>query len=82
MNESDLIADIAKSVKTAGGCIFRGMYEQRVSDAWESEIRPSLESVKRVDQKRDDLVPSRTRMVTGVLSKSRTYAFSVAGNGL
>lgn len=81
-NEIELIADITESLKVSGGCIVRGMYQQRTLDALESEIRPHLDAIKEADQKRDDFVPSTTRMVTGLLSKSRTYALSVAGNDL
>lgn len=80
--ESELITDIAESLKTSGGCIVRGMYRQSTLDALELEMRPHIEASKKADQKRDDFVPSSTRMVTGLLSKSRTYALSVAGNGL
>lgn len=82
LDESELVADIALSLKTSGGCIVRGMYQQHTLDALESEIRPHLDATTRADPKRDDFVPSTTRLVTGLLSKSRTYALSVAGNGL
>ena len=80
--ENELIADIAESLKTSGGCIVRGMYQQNTLDALETEIRPHIEVTKKADQRRDDFVPSSTRMITGLLSKSRTYALSVAGNSL
>lgn len=82
LSEGKLVTDIARSLKTSGGCIVRGMYQQPTLDALESEIRPHLEAVQKADQKRDLFVPSTTRLVTGLLSKSRTYALSVAGSGL
>lgn len=80
--EEALIADIARSLKVSGGCIVRGMYQQNTLDAMEYEIRPHIEAIKQADRKRDEFVPSSTRMVSGLLSKSRIYALSVAGNGL
>jgi hypothetical protein len=80
--ESRLIADITSSLKIAGGCIVRGMYRQSTLDALEGELRPHIDATKKADSKRENFVPSSTRMVTGLLSKSRTYALSVAGNHL
>ncbi|KAF1929470.1 uncharacterized protein M421DRAFT_100563 [Didymella exigua CBS 183.55] len=81
-DETGLVAAIAESLKTSGGCIVRGIYRQPTLDALESEIRLHLEAIKATNQKRDKFVPSTTRMVTDLLSKSRTYALSVAGNDL
>lgn len=78
--EQDLINDIVDSLKASGGCLLRGMYQQCTLDVMEKEIRPYIESTGMADSERDDFVPSSTRMVTGLLSKSRTYALSVAGN--
>lgn len=79
-NEKGLIADITQSLKVSGGCIVRSMYQQNTIDALEEDIRPHICAIKKADHKRENFVPSSTRMVTGLLSKSRTYAFSVAGN--
>ncbi|KAF3033676.1 hypothetical protein E8E12_001884 [Didymella heteroderae] len=80
--ESDLVTDIAQNLKISGGCVVRGMYEQHTLDSLESEIRPHLEATKEANLKRDEFVPSTTRLVTGLLSKSYTYAVSIAGNGV
>lgn len=81
-NEAELVADISQSLKVSGGCIVRGLYKRSTIDALEEEIRPHIRATTKADQKREDFVPSSTRMVTGLLSKSRTYALSVAGNDL
>jgi hypothetical protein len=81
-DKSELVVEITKSLKTSGGCIVRGMYQRQTLHALEREIRPHLEATMKADQKRDDFVPSTTRMVTVLLSKSRTYALSVVGNSL
>lgn len=78
--EDDLIFDIIHSLKLSGGCLVRGMYAQNTLDAIETEIRPFIKTTQKADAKREDFVPSSTKMVTGLLSKSRTYALSVAGN--
>lgn len=76
----ELVDDIVESLKISGGCIIRGMYRQGTLDAMEEEIRPYIAATHRADTNREDFVPSSTKMVTGLLGKSRTYALSVAGN--
>jgi hypothetical protein len=78
--EEELVADIIQSLKLSGGCIVRGMYHQTTLDAIEHEIRPYIQSIPKANTQREDFVPSSTKMVTGLLSKSRTYALSVVGN--
>ncbi|OCK85619.1 hypothetical protein K432DRAFT_342843 [Lepidopterella palustris CBS 459.81] len=78
-NEHDLINDIIESLKLSGGCIIRNMYQKSTLDAMEREIRPYIEATRKAEK---DFVPSSTKMVTGLLSKSRTYALSVAGNSI
>ncbi|KAF2868196.1 phytanoyl-CoA dioxygenase family protein, partial [Massariosphaeria phaeospora] len=76
-----LLANIsAVSLKVSGGCIVRGMYRQQTLDSIEDEIRPYIEATRNADSKCEDFVPSSTKMITGLLSKSRTYALSVANN--
>lgn len=78
--EEDLITEIIRSLKLSGGCLVRGMYEQATLDTMEQDIRPHIKSTQKADSTREEFVPSSTKMVTGLLSKSRTYALSVAGN--
>lgn len=78
--EEDLIIEIIRSLKLAGGCLVRGMYDQATLDTMEQDIRPHIKSTQKADSTREEFVPSSTKMVTGLLSKSRTYALSVAGN--
>ncbi|CAO2651068.1 Nn.00g093650.m01.CDS01 [Neocucurbitaria sp. VM-36] len=78
--EDDLITDIIRSLKLSGGCLVRGLYSQDTLNAIEKEIRPYINITQKADANRDKFVPSTTKMVTGLLSKSRTYALSVAGN--
>ncbi|KAI8934780.1 hypothetical protein NX059_008467 [Plenodomus lindquistii] len=78
--EDTLIADLIAGLKLSGGCLVRNMYSQNTLDAMETEIRPYIQSTSKAATKREDFVPSLTKMVTGLLSKSRTYALSVAGN--
>jgi hypothetical protein len=78
--QRDLIEDIVESLKISGGCIIRGMYQKETLDAIEREIRPHIKATEKADSNRDNFVPSSTRMVTGLLSKSRSYALSVVGN--
>jgi hypothetical protein len=78
--EEELVADIIQSLKLSGGCIVRGMYKQNTLDAIEHEIRPYIQSIPKANNQREDFVPSSTKMVTGLLSKSRIYALSVVGN--
>lgn len=79
-SREDLIEDVIQSLKESGGCLIRGMYSQDALNAMGSEIRPYITATQKAESKREDFVPSSTRMVTGLLSKSRTYALSVAGN--
>lgn len=79
-SQDDLITDIIQSLKLSGGCLVRGMYSQQTLDDMEKKIRPHIEATQKADAKRENFVPSTTKMVTGLLSKSRTYALSVAGN--
>lgn len=78
--EEDLIAEIIRSLKIAGGCLVRGMYHQTTLEAMEQDIRPYIKNTPKAESTREDFVPSSTKMVTGLLSKSRTYALTVAGN--
>jgi hypothetical protein len=78
--EEKLIVGIIQSLKLSGSCIVRGMYQQETLDAMEHEIRPYIRSIPKAKAQREDFVPSSTKMVTGLLSKSRTYALSVVGN--
>ncbi|KAF2491490.1 PhyH-domain-containing protein [Lophium mytilinum] len=78
--EEHLTDDIISSLKVSGGCIIRNMYQQSTLDAMEQEIRPYINATGKATNKREDFVPSSTKLVTGLLSKSRTYALSVAGN--
>lgn len=75
-----LVTDIVQSLRLSGGCIVRGMYSRKTLGAIEADIRPFIERTTKAHAGREDFVPSSTKMVTGLLSKSRTYALTVAGN--
>ncbi|KAE9964244.1 hypothetical protein BLS_008519 [Venturia inaequalis] len=78
--EEALVSDIIQSLKRSGGCIIRNMIPQKSLAQCEKEIRPYLNATEKADDEREDFVPSNTRMVTGLLSKSPAYAVTVAGS--
>ncbi|KAL6703558.1 hypothetical protein ACN47E_009503 [Coniothyrium glycines] len=75
-----LALDIIQSLRGTGGCIVRGMYSLDTLKAIEADVRPHIQGTTDAHARRNAFVPSSTKLVTGLLSKSWTYALSVIGN--
>ncbi|KAH6618486.1 hypothetical protein C7974DRAFT_318045 [Boeremia exigua] len=76
-DETILISDIVKSLKTSGGCIVRGMYRQGTLKALEVELRPHIEATKKADQQRENFHGDEARSSVSLPQLSTTVTFSV-----
>ncbi|KAF2131116.1 hypothetical protein P153DRAFT_395502 [Dothidotthia symphoricarpi CBS 119687] len=78
--EGDLVQDVVQHLRISGCCLVRRMCSEGTLNAMEEEIRPYIAATRKAETKQDAINLPSIETVTGLLSKSRTYASSVAGN--
>jgi hypothetical protein len=76
----DIVRDIVKSFRVSKGCLVRAMYQQEKLGAMDREIRAYIAATEKAETKRDDFVLWSAGMTTTLLTKSETYALTMAGN--
>lgn len=73
------VDDLVAALKTAGGVVIRNLLTPQALEAIEADVRPWLELDKPWN---GDFFPPETRRVTGLLTKSETFALDLVGHKL
>ncbi|KAL1896364.1 hypothetical protein Sste5346_004749 [Sporothrix stenoceras] len=73
------VDDLVVALKTAGGVVIRNLLTPQALGAIEADVRPWLEKDKPWN---GDFFPPETRRVTGLLTKSETFALDLVGHKL